>query len=199
MIVGLTGGIGSGKTTVAKLFQQFNTVAVYIADAEAKRIMNSCELVQMELIQAFGRETFSGNQLNKEYVANIVFHNKEKLELLNSIVHPAVHKDFENFVLKNAEKSYIIYESAILFESKSSQKFDFLMTVFVPFEERMRRVLKRDQTTRKAVLARMNAQWRPDKKVMLSNYVIYNTTLESTQESVHHIHNILTKKQDTIS
>ena len=199
MIVGLTGGIGSGKTTVAKLFQQFNTVAVYIADAEAKRIMNSDEVVQMELIQAFGRETFSGNQLNKEYIANIVFHNKEKLELLNSIVHPAVHKDFENFVLKNVEKSYIIYESAILFESKSSQKFDFLMTVFVPFEERMWRVLKRDQTTRKAVLARMNAQWRPDKKVMLSNYVIYNTTLESTQKSVHHIHNILTKKRTTIS
>ena len=199
MIVGLTGGIGSGKTTVAKLFQQFNTVAVYIADVEAKRIMNSCEVVQMELIQAFGEETFLGNQLNKEYIAGIVFNNKEKLELLNSIVHPAVYKDFERFVLKNTAKRYIIYESAILFESSSTHKFDFLITVFVPFEEQVRRVLVRDKTTKQAVLARINAQWRADKKILLSNYVIYNTKFESTEIVVHHIHNILTKKRDAIS
>jgi dephospho-CoA kinase len=199
MIVGLTGGIGSGKTTVVKLFQEFNTVAVYIADVEAKRIMNSCKVVQRKLIEAFGAETYSGNLLDKEYLAGIVFNSKEQLSLLNSIVHPAVHQDFENFVLANVDKVYIIYESAILLESKNAQNFDFLITVFVAFEERIKRVIKRDKTLKKAVLARINAQGSEDKKILLSNYIIYNTTLESTKSRVRHIHNILTKKQETIS
>jgi dephospho-CoA kinase len=195
MIIGLTGGIGSGKTTVAKLFEKFDKVAVYVADVEAKRIMNSCKIVQKKLIEAFGPETFLQNEINKEYLGSIVFNNRKKLDLLNRIVHPAVHKDFEGFVHKNKDKMYIVYESAILFESRKKQNFDFLISVFVAVEERIKRVVERDKTSKKAVLARVNSQWREDKKILLSNYVIYNTTLKSTEDQVQYIHNILTKKQ----
>ena len=194
MIVGLTGGIGCGKTTVAALFEAFDSVAVYIADTEARKIMNSSEVIRTQLIAAFGEESFTANLLNRTYVANVVFENKEKLAILNRIVHPEVKKDFQKFVAANAHKGYILYESAILFESKSTQQFDFIISVFVHLEERIRRVVARDNTTRKEVLSKMNNQWKGDKIVLLSNYIIHNYTPQETAASVAKIHKILTKK-----
>ena len=194
MIVGLTGGIGSGKTTVAALFKKQNTVAVYIADTEAKIIMNSSEIIRTQLLKAFGKETYQNNQLNRQYLAKIVFEDSKKLTILNNIVHPEVKKNFQEFVAQHTEKAYVLYESAILFESKSAQQCNFIISVFVPQEERIQRVLNRDSSTRAEVLSRIQNQWKEDKKLLQSHYVINNDALQDTEASVLKIHNILTKK-----
>ncbi|MGK0420622.1 MAG: dephospho-CoA kinase [Polaribacter sp.] len=198
MIVGLTGGIGSGKTTVAKLFQNFDTVAVYIADVEAKKIMNSSNVIRTKIIAAFGKSTYKENQLNRSYLASIVFNNKEKLHILNKIVHPEVKNNFQKFVQLHKKKTYVIYESAILFESKSQQQFNFVISVFLTLEERVKRVVKRDHSSKQEVLDRIEHQWKEDKKLLLSNYLIDNYSLQETEASVKEIHSILTKKKSII-
>jgi len=198
MIVGLTGGIGSGKTTVAKLFQNFDTVAVYIADVEAKKIMNSSDIIRTKIIAAFGKRTYKDCQLDRSYLASIVFNNKEKLHILNNIVHPEVESNFQEFVQLHKKKTYVIYESAILFESKSQQQFNFVISVFLALEERVKRVVKRDHSTKQEVLGRIKHQWKEDKKLLLSNYLIHNFSLQETEASVKEIHSILTKKKSII-
>ena len=198
MIVGLTGGIGSGKTTVAEVFKKLDSVAVYIADIEARKIMNSSVVIRTQLLQAFGKETYKNNELNRQYLANTVFESAEKLTILNNIVHPEVKKHFLDFATRNADKSYVLYESAILFESNSSQQCDFIISVFLDKEERIKRVLERDKTTEKEVLSRINSQWKEDKKLLSSNYIIFNYAIQDTKKSVLKIHNILTEKVLTI-
>jgi dephospho-CoA kinase len=198
MIVGLTGGIGSGKTTVAEVFKKLDSVAVYIADIEARKIMNSSDVIRTQLLQAFGKETYKKNELNRQYLANTVFESEEKLTILNNIVHPEVKKHFLDFVTRKADKSYVLYESAILFESNSSQQCDFIISVFLDKEERIKRVLERDKTTEKEVLSRINSQWKEDKKLLSSNYIIFNYEIQDTKKSVLKIHNILTEKALTI-
>ena len=198
MIVGLTGGIGSGKTKVASLFKKQDAVAVYIADAEAKIIMNSSETIRAQLIQLFGKETYQNNQLNRQYLAKIVFEDTKKLTTLNSIVHPEVKKKFQEFVVQNADKAYILYESAILFESESAQQCNFIISVFVHQEERIQRVINRGRNTRTEVLSRIHNQWKEDKKLLQSHYIINNYALQDTEASVLKIHNILTKKARSI-
>ena len=198
MIVGLTGGIGSGKTTVAEVFKKLDSVAVYIADIEARKIMNSSVVIRTQLLQAFGKETYKNNELNRQYLANTVFESAEKLTILNNIVHPEVKKHFLDFATRNADKSYVLYESAILFESNSSQQCDFIISVFLDKEERIKRVLERDKTTEKEVLSRINSQWKEDKKLLSSNYIIFNYAIQNTKKSVLKIHNILTEKALTI-
>ncbi|MDB4204757.1 dephospho-CoA kinase [Polaribacter sp.] len=198
MIVGLTGGIGSGKTTVAEVFKKLDSVAVYIADTEARKIMNSSDLIRTQLLQSFGQETYKNNELNRQYLANTVFENTKKLTILNNIVHPEVKKHFLDFSAKNTDKTYVLYESAILFESNSSQQCDFVISVFLDKEERIKRVLDRDKTSEKEVLSRINSQWKEDKKLLSSNYIILNYAIQDTEKSVLKIHNILTKKALTI-
>ncbi len=198
MIVGLTGGIGSGKTTVAEVFKKLDSVAVYIADIEARKIMNSSDVIRTQLLQAFGKETYKNNELNRQYLANTVFESEEKLTILNNIVHPEVKKHFLDFATRNADKAYVLYESAILFESNSSQQCDFVISVFLDKEERIKRVLDRDKTTKKEVLSRINSQWKEDKKLLSSNYIILNYAIQDTKKSVLKIHNILTEKALTI-
>ena len=198
MIVGLTGGIGSGKTTVAEVFKKLDSVAVYIADVEARKIMNSSNVIRTQLLQVFGKETYKNNELNRKYLANTVFESKEKLTILNNIVHPEVQKHFLDFATRNADKAYILYESAILFESNSSEQCDFIISVFLDKEERIKRVLDRDKTNKKEVLSRINSQWKEDKKLLSSNYIILNYAIQDTEKSVLKIHNILTEKALTI-
>ena len=198
MIVGLTGGIGSGKTTVAEVFKKLDSVAVYIADIEARKIMNSSDVIRIQLLQAFGKETYKENELNRQYLANVVFDSKEKLTILNNIVHPEVKKHFLDFATSNADKAYVLYESAILFESNSSEQCDFIISVFLDKEERIKRVIDRDKTSREEVLSRINSQWKEDKKLLFSNYIILNYAIQDTKKSVLKIHNILTEKALTI-
>lgn len=192
-IVGLTGGIGSGKTTVAKFFAEFTNVAIYIADVEAKKLMNSSEIIKTQLIKEFGKESFINNELNREFIAKIVFKNKEKLAILNGIVHPEVRKHFQNFIKQNQDKKYIIYENAILFESKSNTFCDIVITVYADLNTKIDRVIARDSSTKKDVLNRIKSQWSDAKKMLQSNYIIYNEKLEGTVNQVHKIHKILTQ------
>ena len=198
MTVGLTGGIGSGKTTVAEVFKKLDSVAVYIADVEARKIMNSSNVIRTQLLQVFGKETYKNNELNRKYLANTVFESKEKLTILNNIVHPEVKKHFLDFATRNADKAYVLYESAILFESNSSEQCDFIISVFLDKEERIKRVIDRDKTSREEVLSRINSQWKEDKKLLSSNYIILNYAIQDTEKSVLKIHNILTEKALTI-
>ncbi|MBE7670619.1 dephospho-CoA kinase [Tenacibaculum piscium] len=192
MIIGVTGGIGSGKSTVIKMFAKFENIAIYIADSQAKKLMNSSEEIKTKLIAEFGENTYKNNELNTAFLANIVFKNKEKLAVLNAIVHPVVHKHFQNFILENAQKSYILYENAILFENNSNNFCDKIITVTAPENIRIERVLKRDNTTITAVKNRIKNQWSETKKILQSNYVIQNIIRENTQHEVTRIHNILT-------
>ncbi|KGL63883.1 dephospho-CoA kinase [Polaribacter sp. Hel1_85] len=195
MVVGLTGGIGSGKTTVANLFAKFDNVVIYNADIEAKKIMNTSSIIKSKIIAQFGEESFLNNQLNRPFIASLVFKDKSKLEALNSIVHPEVKKHFQQFVNQHIKKDYIIYENAILFESKSNLKCDIIISVFAPLKVRLERTMLRDGSSKTAVENRIKNQWLEDKKLLQSNYVIYNLNLKDTQSQVIKIHNILTNKK----
>jgi dephospho-CoA kinase len=194
MIVGLTGGIGSGKTTVAKFFSEFDNVAIYIADFEAKKLMNSSKIIKDKLIKEFGELAFINDALNRKYIAEIVFKDHEKLAKLNAITHPEVKKHFEKFVKINNKKDYIIYENAILFETKSNAICDVIITVFADLNTKIQRVIARDSSTKKEVLNRMKNQWQDGKKILQSNYIICNENLDETRNQVRGIHNILTGK-----
>ena len=188
-IIGLTGGIGSGKTTIANHFTAAG-IPVYIADDEARKIMQSAEIIK-EIKDLFGNVIFENGILNREKLAQIVFSNPEKLKLLNSIIHPAVKKHFDNWVLDHKKNSFVIYEAAILFESGSYKNCDKIITVTAPFETRIQRVIQRDKTTREQVLKRMNAQWNDDQRIAKSDFVIENQTPEITKLEVGKILKIL--------
>ena len=198
MVVGLTGGIGSGKTTVATIFANFNTVAIYNADLEAKKLMNTSPIIKSKIIEEFGDESYLDNQLNRPFIANLVFKDKSKLAALNGIVHPEVKNHFNEFVKLHADKEYILYENAILFESKSNLKCDIIISVYAPLNVRIERTMLRDNTSKIAVENRIKNQWLEDKKLLQSNYVITNLSKENTHFQVLKIHNILTKKEASI-
>jgi len=188
-IGGLTGGIGSGKTTVACMFNELG-IPVYIADVEAKRLMVESEAIVSGVIELFGAEAYIDGTLNRSYIAGQVFNNKEKLTSLNSIVHPAVHRDFKDWVAtKNSP--YVLKEAAIIFENGGERKLDFTILVTAPIETRIARVLKRDKTDRDAILKRIDNQWSDDKKRALATYCIENIDVEDTKEHVKYIHNQL--------
>ncbi|MCH3885415.1 dephospho-CoA kinase [Tenacibaculum sp. MSW2] len=193
MVVGITGGIGSGKSTVLKLFKELGNIATYIADKEAKDLMNTSKVIQERLVLEFGEEVYLNNKLNRPFLANIVFKNKEKLAVLNEIVHPVVYNHLENFIKNNIDKDYILYENAILFENGSDVFCDKIITVTAPEAVKINRVISRDKTSEKEVRNRMKNQWKDSKKILQSNYIICNVSLEETKEKVLKIHNKLTQ------
>jgi len=170
-IIGLTGGIGSGKTTVARVFELLG-IDVYYADIQAKKILSS-DKIKEQIISAFGN-VYKDNKLQNKKLAEIVFNDKKKLEKLNSIVHPAVEKDFEQWSKKNSGKPYLIKEAAILFESGSYKKVDKIITVFAPENIRVLRVCKRDNINKAQVIARINNQMPDNEKIAKSDFVIKN-------------------------
>ncbi|RAJ17124.1 dephospho-CoA kinase [Olleya aquimaris] len=190
-IIGLTGGIGSGKTTVANFFKQLG-VPVYIADAEAKALMSRSKIIKRKLLQLFGNQAYLDNKLNKPFIAKQIFNNEDLLKKMNAIVHPKVAKHFERWVNKQ-NTDYVISEAAILFENGSYKKYDYIVTVVAPKDIRLKRVMARDKTTVKKVEAIMNNQWDDDKKIALSDFVINNTDLENTKLQVGNIHEKLLK------
>ncbi len=186
MIVGLTGGIGSGKTTVANLFNKLG-VPIYVSDVEAKRIMVTNEKVITAIKSLLGNEAYTDvNELNRSYISEQVFKNKSLLNDLNSIVHPAVAEDFLNWY-KDQKAEYVIKESAILFESGSFKNCDSVITVTAPLEERINRVVLRDKVTKKQVLHRVMNQLSDEDKIDRSNFIIINKTLEGTEGQVEKI------------
>ncbi|MEL1254728.1 dephospho-CoA kinase [Flavobacterium sp. DGU38] len=193
-IIGLTGGIGSGKTTIANFFREMG-VPVYIADNEARKIMQS-KLIEAEIKAVFGDFLFENEVLNRAELAKIVFNDSEKLNQLNAIVHPAVKKDFELWLEKNVNYDYVIYEAAILFESGRYTDCDIIITVTAPEETRIERVIKRDKTDREQVLNRMKMQWKDEERISKSNFVIFNENLKTAKEEVVKILKILNIKQN---
>jgi len=193
-VIGLTGGIGSGKTTIANYFQEMG-VPVYIADNGARNVMQSEDIVK-QIKTIFGDDLFVNNILNRAKLAEIVFNDKSKLEQLNNIVHPAVKKDFEVWLLQHTNYAYVIYEAAILFESGRYKECDVVITVTAPKELRIERVIKRDNTTREHVLSRMDMQWNDEKRISGSNFVINNDNLKNAKEEVVKILKILNIKQN---
>ena len=192
MIIGLTGGIGSGKTTVAKIFSKFRNTTVYYADIEAKKLMTTSNTIKERMTNEFGENTYLNNQLNTTYIANIVFNDKQKLKILNEIVHPEVYKHLQQFLDQNQNKDYILYENAILFENKSDRFCDKIITVTAPIDIRINRVIQRDKVPSNSVKMRIQNQWDDDLKIMQSNYIIENKKIKSTEKQVIMIHNILT-------
>jgi dephospho-CoA kinase len=193
-IIGLTGGIGSGKTSIAKHFMSL-VVPVYIADDEARKIMQS-EAIIKALKMNFGDSVFDGNSLNREKLAAIVFNDPEKLSALNAIVHPAVKEHFQKWLVAHKKAEIVIYEAAILFESGSYKMCDSIITVTAPVESRIQRVIKRDNSSREAVLKRINAQWTDEQRASKSDYVIENIDLATAKLKAEEILKILMIKQN---
>ncbi len=193
MLVGLTGGIGSGKTTIAKMLSEFNNIKVYYADEEAKKMMNTSQEIISKLVEKFTNEVYKDGILNRSFLANIVFNNKEKLKILNSIVHPVVNNHLKDFVKKHEDKSYVLYENAILFENGSNLFCDKILTVTAPEKLRIQRVMKRDNASEKDVKNRIKNQWLNEKKTIQSHYVIHNLDITTVKEQLVKIHNKLTK------
>ena len=193
-VVGLTGGIGSGKTTVAKMFSQLE-VPIYIADDEAKKLMNRSKIIKRKLTKLFGEEAYINNQLNRPYLASIIFNNENYLKAMNAIVHPKVAKHFERWLSKQ-EAPYVIKEVAILFENGSYKECDYVITVTATIENRIKRLLNRDNTTINKIQAIIDNQWSDEDKVKLSNFVITNNDLKSTENQVFNVHNQLLNSID---
>ncbi len=171
-IIGLTGGIGSGKTTLATYMQSLG-IPVFIADEEAKKLMQSAEVLRK--IQAvFGEVVFKNGQLNRQELASIVFAKPEKLNQLNGIIHPVVKKQFKIWLDQHQSAPFVVYEAAILFESGSYQNCDAIITITAPLEDRIARVMQRDNSSREQVLNRINAQWTDAQRAAKSNFVIEN-------------------------
>ncbi|MFN7676763.1 dephospho-CoA kinase [Flavobacterium sp.] len=184
-IIGLTGGIGSGKTMIAKYMKSLG-IPVYIADDEAKKIMKSNEVLN-EIRKEFGNTIFDEEKLNNVKLAQFVFNNSAKLEKLNAIVHPLVKKHFDKWLLKHKNSPLIVKEAAILFESGSYKYCDFIITVTAPIETRIQRVLERDKTDRESILKRIQNQWTDEERVLKSDFVIQNSTIKDTENQVDEI------------
>ncbi|KJD35582.1 dephospho-CoA kinase [Tamlana sedimentorum] len=192
IIVGLTGGIGSGKTTVAKEFKKLG-IPIYIADDEAKKLMRKSKVIKRKLIQLFGNESYIEGELNRSFVANIIFNNKSYLDKMNAIIHPRVARHFEKWVLKQ-KSPYVIKEVAILFENGGDKSCDYIITVTANLKARIERLLERDNTTPEKIEAIMKNQWTDEKKMERSDFIIQNTTLESIKNQVAEIHKNLLKR-----
>ena len=170
--VGLTGGIGSGKSTVAQIFEVLG-IPVYYADIAAKRLMNENAELRSAVINIFGEQAYANKILDRKYISSLVFSDPAKLELLNSIVHPATKKDGEAW-MQQQTSPYAIHEAALIFEAKVSERLDCVIGVSSPPELRIKRAMERDKVSRDEVLKRMEQQLDEDIKMSKSDYVLIN-------------------------
>ena len=192
-IIGLTGGIGTGKTTVAKYFAS-KGVPVYIADEAAKEIMNTKEVIQQVQALFIENVILENGQLNREFIRELVFTNKDKLAQLNSIIHPKVKRNFDDWLSQHQDAPFVIKEVAILFETNGQEYCDVTILITAPLETRIQRVLERDKTSKDIILQIIQNQLPEEQKIRLATYVIENENLEKTYEFV----DILIKKLNNI-
>ncbi|QEC46072.1 dephospho-CoA kinase [Pseudobacter ginsenosidimutans] len=184
--VGITGGIGSGKSTVARIFEVLG-IPVYYADDAAKRIMNTDPELRQAIIDTFGPETYTNGVLNRSVLSSLVFNNQEKLEQLNSLVHPATIRDGEKW-MQAQTTPYAIKEAALFFESGSAASLDYIIGVYAPASLRIHRAMQRDNITREAVIARMSKQIDENIKMRLCNFVIVNDEQQPVLPQVLALH-----------
>lgn len=176
--LGITGGIGSGKSTVSEIIKLLG-ISVYITDIESKKITESSPIIRHKLIEAFGSDLYEENKLNKPLFASYIFNDAKKLALANSIIHPEVNKHFCNWVDARKTEKVVAVESAILYESGMNRFTDKVLVVYTPLEERIRRAMLRDNSTRAKVEERISSQMPDEKKVELADYTIYNDEVKS--------------------
>jgi len=192
--VGVTGGIGSGKSVVTKLFALLG-VPVYDADSKARFLMENNEALRTSLMVLFGVNVYSNHHLNRKFLASQVFENAPKLAQLNDLVHPAVATDFEQWLTLHQQAPMVVKEAAIMFESDAYKTLDKIITVFAPEEIRLQRVLMRDpQRTEKEVRAIMSNQFPEEKKLKLADYVIFNDDKHLVIPQVLQLYQTLTKQ-----
>ncbi|HEU5166291.1 MAG TPA: dephospho-CoA kinase [Chitinophagaceae bacterium] len=170
--IGLTGGIGSGKSTVAQIFEVL-AIPVYYADIAAKKLMNEDDDLRSAITTIFGKQAYTNNILDRKYISSIVFSDPAKLDLLNSIVHPATKKDAEAW-MQSQTSLYAIHEAALIFEAKVSERLDHVIGVSSPIELRIKRAMERDKVSRDEVLKRMSQQLDEDLKMSKCDFVLIN-------------------------
>jgi len=198
LLVGLTGGIGSGKSTIARIFEWFK-IPVYYSDDRAKWLISNDDQIKSEIVALLGKKSYNPKgEYNRKYVSSVVFEDKEKLAALNEIVHPRVSLDFDKWVNSHLNSPYIIKEAAILIESKGHLEMDRLIVVSASKMTRIQRVMKRDGISETMVKNRMKNQMPENKKLTLADYVIENNKKSGLIENVADIHEnllSLTKKE----
>jgi dephospho-CoA kinase len=187
--IGITGGIGSGKSTVAQLFKVLG-IPVYAADEAGKRLMNENEILKTQIKKLFGNTAYTDEILNRKYIADIVFKDAEKLAQLNAIIHPATLKDAEDW-MNSQHSPYAVKEAAILFESGAQEHLDYVIGVSAPAFLRMQRVMQRDNSTQQQVTARMARQINETIKMHLCDFIIYNNEQQLLIPQVLQLHNKL--------
>ena len=187
--IGLTGNIGSGKTTVASCFEILG-IAVFNADKQAKLRMNKDVNLKQSLIAEFGKEVFLNNELNRKYLSKLAFNDDLVLKRLNTLVHPVVQEAFEKWSIQQSG-AYVIKEAAILFESNTYQSLDAIISISCPEEIRLKRILKRDDLSEKDVRQRMSHQWAEEKKISLSDFVITNDNSSLVMPQILSVHSAL--------
>lgn len=186
-VIGLTGGIGSGKTTVANMFKELG-VPVYIADDEAKKLTNRSKVIKRKLIELLGSKAYIDGVLNRKFVADKIFGDKELLKMVNAIIHPKVANHFERWK-KKQQAPYCIKEAAILFENGGYKKCDLTILVTAPKKIRIQRLKLRDSSSDAEIVSRMSNQWTDAKKEKLADIILRNNKLENTRKQVIELHN----------
>lgn len=187
--IGLTGNIGSGKTTLASCFEILG-IAVFNADNQAKLLMNKDVNLKQSLIAEFGIKVFLNNELNRKYLSKLAFNDDLVLKRLNALVHPVVQEAFEKWSIQQSG-AYVIKEAAILFESNTYQSLDAIICISCPEEIRLKRILKRDDLSEKDVRQIMSHQWAEEKKISLSDYVITNDNSSLVMPQILSVHSAL--------
>ena len=189
-IIGLTGGIGSGKSSVLEIFKKIG-ISTYNADESAKKLISSDKKIIYSIKQLFGEDIYDKNELNSKLVSKIVFNDKEKLKSLNSIIHPAVAIDFDNFCFKHRDETYIVKEAAIIFETKTENLFNKIIYVKAPKEIRINRVMQRDNLSRDDVINRIQNQINEASIIDKCDFIIDNINFSELEEKVLEIHSTL--------
>jgi dephospho-CoA kinase len=192
--LGITGGIGSGKTLVCSLFAQLG-VPIYNADERAKWLVNNHPQIKKEIIENFGEKAFQNNTYNRAYVASIVFKDKSKLQELNAIIHPVVFADWKDFCDEHKASPLVIKEAAIMFETESKNTVDEIALVYAPLNLRLKRVMERDNLSELEVMQKINNQMPEEEKLKLARYIIYNDEQHSLIEQVLHLYKKLSHKE----
>ncbi len=190
--IGVTGGIGSGKSTISRLLEIIG-IPVYIADEASKHLTNTSSVIKNALIKSFGTELYDNNGLlNKSLLASIIFSDKDKLQLVNSIIHPVVAKDFEQWTQQQST-CLVAMESAILFESGFDKHTDIVITVSCPLEIRIERIQLRDSLSRKQIIDRINNQLPEEEKCQRSDFVVFNDNIQALIPQLEEIVNKILK------
>ena len=191
-IIGLTGGIGSGKSTVAKMFEKLG-VPIYISDEKARFLMENSDVIKKRIVKLFGVNAYHDNSLNRSFIASKVFNNSILLSNLNAIVHPEVKIDFEYWLSKQ-KSVYVIKEVAILFETNSQSNFDYIISVVAPLKDRVKRIIKRGRQSESDILSIIKNQLPDSDKIKLSDFVIFNDLISNTETEILNLHNKILNK-----